>query len=61
MKKLNQKTKSCTLIQWTKLHIVNGKSCCPKCGKPAGLILGIFANPCWAHKPSQITKGKETI
>ena len=43
--------KSCKLIQWEKLYTINGISCCPECHEEAELILGVFGNPCWAHKP----------
>ncbi|KKN47708.1 hypothetical protein LCGC14_0660310 [marine sediment metagenome] len=49
--------KQCLKIQWAKLHTVNGKPVCPDCGEPAEMIIGLFANACWAHIP----KKKEVI
>lgn len=42
--------KQCRMVQWEKFHTVNWEPCCPECGEPAEMILGVFPNPCWAHK-----------
>lgn len=41
---------TCLLIQWGKLHTVNGESVCPRCGKPAEMIIAFHGEPGWAHK-----------
>jgi hypothetical protein len=43
----------CKLIQWERKKPpvdVNGNPVCPECGEPAEMVLGLFAQPCWAHK-----------
>jgi hypothetical protein len=52
-KRKKSKKKSCMLIQWTRPITPTdseGKPVCPDCGEPAEMILGVFGNPCWAHK-----------
>jgi len=45
--------RKCMLIQWAKVHLRDGEPACPQCGKPAEMILGVFANPCYAHIPKE--------
>lgn len=44
----------CKLIQWEKVHTINGESVCPECHEPAEMILGIFGQPCYAHKMEKL-------
>jgi len=46
----NKPVESCRLIQWEESCLAKGKPVCPKCGKPAEMIIGVFGNPCFAHK-----------
>lgn len=49
--KLKAKVKGCRMIQWEKLHTVNGVSCCPECGEEAEQVPGFMLGwPAWAHK-----------
>lgn len=41
---------TCLLIQWGKLHTVNGEPVCPRCGKPAEMVICFNSRPGWAHK-----------
>jgi len=45
--------KICYLIQWERKKPPtdeDGRLICPECGEPAELILGVFGQPCYAHK-----------
>lgn len=42
--------KTCLMIQWEGDYFRGGIAVCPKCNQPAEKILGVFGNPCWAHK-----------
>ncbi len=48
----------CKKIQWSKLHTINGKACCPECAEPAKMIIGMIGEPCWAH---EIKKSEERL
>ena len=42
---------SCLLIQWEEVSVdAKGKPICPRCNAPAEMVLGVFGNPCFAHK-----------
>lgn len=47
----------CLMIQWERPQIPTddkGNPVCPKCGGPAELILGVYSQPCWAHKRTMV-------
>lgn len=44
----------CLKIQWSKICTDDaGNPICPDCKKPAEMVLGLFGNPCFAHKPEK--------
>lgn len=48
----------CTMIQWQRTEPPTGptgKPICPQCGAPAEQVLGLFGQPCWAHKRTRRT------
>ena len=51
MKTINRRRDCCLLIQWEEPCLdKKGKPVCPRCKGPAEMVLGVFANPCFAHK-----------
>lgn len=42
--------KECLKIQWSETYTINGVPCCPSCNAEAEMVIGLFGNPCWAHK-----------
>lgn len=52
------KIETCRLIQWEQTAVDDkGNLVCPRCKEPAEMVLGVFGNPCYAHKeaPSKRT------
>lgn len=40
----------CRMVQWSCLHLRDGKPACPSCGWPAEMVVGFMGNACWVHK-----------
>lgn len=57
MKNKANRYKGCKKIQWTPVCLDQEDNIvCPECGGPAEMILGVFANPCYAHTIPSKTK-----